>query len=198
MPQNRFLIAAVAAADRGWHVFPVTAGEKIPCVRNWEQRATTDRRQLCRWWSGSSRKNVGIAVGKSGLVVVDLDPARGEDPPPEWAGARHGHDVLARLAARAGQPFPGDTYTVASPSGGQHLYFRAPAGIALHNTVGSLGWRIDTRAPGVVAAVGVSIRACVLIGALRGRSRRARSAPLCVSLPCAADAAGAALGGLRR
>lgn len=135
MPQNRFLIAAVAAADRGWHVFPVTAGEKIPCVRNWEQRATTDRRQLCRWWSGSSRKNVGIAVGKSGLVVVDLDPARGEDPPPEWAGARHGHDVLARLAARAGQPFPGDTYTVASPS---VIRGRRPEFFSVHSGGGRL------------------------------------------------------------
>ncbi|MFC4945829.1 bifunctional DNA primase/polymerase [Pseudonocardia sp. GCM10023141] len=167
MQQNRFLDAAVAAADRGWHVFPIPPGEKVPRLREWERRATTDRRQLNRWWSGPSRRNIGIATGKSGLVVVDLDVSRGEDPPREWADARHGRDVLARLAERAGRPYPGDTYTVTSPSGGHHLYFRAPPGLELRNTVGSLGWHIDTRAGGGAIVAAGSIRRDGLYRVLR-------------------------------
>jgi Bifunctional DNA primase/polymerase, N-terminal len=55
--------------------------------------------------------------------------------------------VFAELAARAGQPVP-VTFTVATPSGGRHLYFTAPTGHRLRNTAGRLGWRIDTRAHG--------------------------------------------------
>ena len=53
---------------------------------------------------------------------------------------------------------PLDTYTVATPSGGTHLYYRHPDGEQLRNTTGgttgSLGPLIDTRAHGgyVVAA----------------------------------------------
>lgn len=35
-----------------------------------------------------------------------------------------------------------------TPSGGAHLYYRAPEGAELRNTCGRLGWRIDTRAHG--------------------------------------------------
>jgi hypothetical protein len=34
--------------------------------------------------------------------------------------------VLARLAAEAGEPDPVDTYTVTTPSGGEHRYFLMP------------------------------------------------------------------------
>jgi hypothetical protein len=53
---------------------------------------------------------------------------------------------------------PDRTYTVATASGGEHLYFRQPVGLQLRNTQGEhgsgLGWCIDTRGHGgfVVAA----------------------------------------------
>ena len=76
--------------------------------------------------------------------------------PKAWRlpGVVDGHDVLATLCDRAGQPLPLDTYTVTTPSGGTHLYYRHPAGPQLRNTTGSLGWKVDTRAHGgyVVAA----------------------------------------------
>ncbi|NUT49507.1 MAG: DNA primase, partial [Saccharothrix sp.] len=52
------------------------------------------------------------------------------------------------------------TFTVRTPSGGLHLYFRAPTEPELRNTVGRLGWRVDTRGAGgyVVAAGSVSDR----------------------------------------
>ncbi|MEV5264132.1 bifunctional DNA primase/polymerase [Streptomyces werraensis] len=149
------LSAALDAASRGWHVFPLIPGAKRPAVRDWETRATTDRERITRCWTHAPY-NVGIATGPSVLVVVDLDTPKGPDdtPPAEWAahGVTDGADVLALLCERHGQPFPTDTYTVRTWSGGTHLYFAAPEGEPLRNTAGDsargLGWKVDTRAVG--------------------------------------------------
>jgi hypothetical protein len=45
---NQLLGAALDAAERGWHVFPLVRAGKTPVVRNWEQRATTEKRQIYR------------------------------------------------------------------------------------------------------------------------------------------------------
>jgi hypothetical protein len=93
------------------------------------------------------------------LLVLDLDTTKPNKPTPkEWQipGVQSGEDVLAVLSTRAGASYAElfDTHTVRTPSGGLHLYFQSPAGMALHNTTGELGWLIDTRAIGgqVVAA----------------------------------------------
>jgi Bifunctional DNA primase/polymerase, N-terminal len=157
MTPNPMHTAALAAVARGWHVFPLVPGTKRPAVRAWEQRATTEPDRITHCWQAGAF-NVALACGPSGLVVMDLDAAKsGEHPPSLWADAdvRSGLDVLAVLCEDAGQPIPWDTYTVATPSGGRHLYFTAPPGSALRNTAGTaLGWKIDTRAHGgyVVAA----------------------------------------------
>ncbi|MEU9780927.1 bifunctional DNA primase/polymerase [Streptomyces phaeochromogenes] len=149
------LTAALDAASRDWHVFPLVPGDKRPAVPAWEQRATTDRDRITRCWTHAPY-NVGIATGPSDLAVVDLDrPKHSQDTPPaEWAeyGVTDGADVLAVLCQRHGQPFPADTYTVRTWSGGTHLYFTAPHGEPLRNTAGDsargLGWKVDTRAVG--------------------------------------------------
>lgn len=60
--------------------------------------------------------------------------------------------MLALLCERHSQPFPADTHTVRTWSGGTHLYFAAPEGEPLRNTAGDsargLGWKVDTRAVG--------------------------------------------------
>jgi hypothetical protein len=147
MGGRSFLKAAFDAADRGWCVFPLVSGGKTPAIREWESQATTDKRQVYRWWVNNQQLNVGIAAGKSGLVVIDLDHGGGDAPPERFAGARNGREVLAMLAVEAGAEMPTDTYTVTTP-GGCHLYFRAPAGLELRNTVGRLGFKIDTRCHG--------------------------------------------------
>ncbi|MEV0645530.1 bifunctional DNA primase/polymerase [Phytomonospora sp. NPDC050363] len=154
------LAAALAAAERGWHVFPLKPGEKRPAVRDWENRATIDAARIERCWKAGPF-GVGIACGPSRLIVVDLDrPKPGFEWPPAWSmvGVFDGADVLCVLAERAGQAVPLDTHTTRTASGGTHLYFQAPAGADLRNTSGDkgqgLGPLIDTRANGgyVVAA----------------------------------------------
>ena len=73
------------------------------------------------------------------------DPARRVAP----AGCP-GRAGRARGARRPPPPTgPADTCTVATPSGGLHLYYRAPAeDERLRNTAGTLGWKVDTRAHG--------------------------------------------------
>jgi hypothetical protein len=170
--QTALLAAALNAATRGWHVFPLQPGTKVPALHGyencpgtdpcrdghvgWEQRATTDPARIRAAWS-QRPFNIGLATGPSGLVVVDLDTAKpGQVPPAGWdmPGVRDGQDVLAVLADRHGHPAPDDTFTVATPSGGLHLYFLVPEGERLRNTQGTLGWKVDTRAHGgyVVAA----------------------------------------------
>ena len=157
MHSDPFLRAALVAAARGWSVFPLVPGEKTPAIRGWEQRATVDRRQIHRWWAGESCYNIGVATGKSGLVVIDLDGGRGDRPPERFAGAHDGHDVLAMLADAAGVEMPSRTYTVTTPSG-CHLYFRTPPGIGFRNSAGLLGWRVDSRASGGYVVAAGSVR----------------------------------------
>ncbi len=167
---EHLLTAALDAAGRGWHVFPLRPGRKQPAGHNidacpgtgrcadghrtWEQRATTDPAKIRAAWT-QDRYNIGLATGPSGLCVIDLDTLKpGEEVPAAWAahGAACGEDVLAIVAEQAGQPLPGDTLTVRTPSGGLHLYYRVPDGVTLRKTEGDrgagLGWKIDTRAWG--------------------------------------------------
>ena len=145
------LAAALDAAARGWPVFPLRPGGKRPRpeLTAWEDRASLDLDRVRRWWTRHPSDNVAIATGPARLVVVDLDLARpGDTPPPEWPDATGGADVLAALADRHGDTLA-STWTVETPSGGLHRYYRAPkAGGPWRNTAGRAGWKIDTRASG--------------------------------------------------
>jgi hypothetical protein len=153
------LSAAQNYARRGWHVFPLAPGDKRPAVGDWEHRASTSSKRIHAWFAGTHRHcGIGIACGPSGLVVIDLDR------PKDTAGSGDasdrvdredqgdGLDTLRRLADA--RPIP-KTWTVATASGGWHLYYVAPAsagGPELRNTTGStgngLGPMVDTRAAG--------------------------------------------------
>ncbi|MFI1809896.1 bifunctional DNA primase/polymerase [Streptomyces sp. NPDC020422] len=155
-PNRRDLLAhAVAAAERGWHVFPLRPRDKRPaghaqarCPRTGrcatghrtpEQRATTDPALLAAAWKHAPY-NIGLATGPSGLLVVDLDTLK----PTDEEGTPDGVTAFEALCERAGQAVPA-TYRVRTARGGQHLYFTQPDGVRLGNTAGRLGKHIDTR-----------------------------------------------------
>ncbi|GGO55307.1 hypothetical protein GCM10012287_46280 [Streptomyces daqingensis] len=158
--------AALAAAARGWRVFPLRPDNKRPtghrqadCPRTGhctdghltpEQRATTDPDLIRAAWSRRPY-GIGIATGPSGLVVIDLDlPKDGSDAP-------DGATTFSALCERAGQPWP-TTYTVRTRRGGWHLYFTNPHGVRLGLTSKKLGPNIDTRAwGGYVVAAGSTV-----------------------------------------
>lgn len=136
----------LALAARGWHVFPLRPNDKRPAVDRWEQRATTDPDRIRRCWTHAPY-GVGIACGPSRLVVVDLDTAKGDEPPAP--GVETGEDVLALLYAHHGDRYPfGTTPTARTASGGTHLYYAAPDGREVRNSASRVGWKIDVRAAG--------------------------------------------------
>jgi hypothetical protein len=95
--------------------------------------------------------NAGVACGPSGLLVLDCDTPKpgipGSPGSPDAGRAEDGAAVLARLTApHGGIP---DTWTVTTPSGGRHLYFRQPAGREpFGNSARTLGALLDTRGAG--------------------------------------------------
>ena len=137
---------ALAAARRGWRVFPVVPGGKRPAVKAWEARATIDEDRIRRCW-GYRDYNIGIATGPSDLVVIDLDMPKQVTLDGQPGGAT-GADNLTDLAAEHGRVVPAGTFTVTTASGGMHLYFTHPAGPSLRNTAGKLAALVDTRAHG--------------------------------------------------
>ncbi|WP_369197589.1 bifunctional DNA primase/polymerase [Streptomyces djakartensis] len=167
-PRMALLSAALNAAERGWHVFPLRPNTKRPALhgetacprtgpctsghRKWEERATTDPDRIRAAWTHAPF-NVGIATGPSGLLVVDLDVPKDNGT----TDAPDGAATFEALCERTGQPVP-RTRTVRTASGGHHLYFTAPAAVRLHNTAGTLAPLVDTRAwGGYVVAAGSTI-----------------------------------------
>lgn len=138
--------AAVAAASRGWAVFPLEPGKKEATLKDWPNRACADPERVARYWP-SDRHNVGIACGPSRLVVLDLD-AHGELPE-DWRlpGVNDGKDVFAQICEWAGMDWPA-THTVATPRAGWHLYFVVPADSVIRNSVSVIGPQVDVRAAG--------------------------------------------------
>jgi hypothetical protein len=165
-PRSALLSAALAAAERGWHVFPLRPGTKRPALhgqaacphtgpctsghRKWEDRATVAPDRIRATWERAPY-NIGIATGPSALVVVDLDVPK--DKGESRSDAPDGAATFGALCERAGHAVP-DTYRTRTASGGVHLYVTAPDCVRLPNTAGTIGTLVDTRAWGgyVVAA----------------------------------------------
>lgn len=155
-PRATLLRAALETAARGWPVFPLRPGSKQPaghaearcpgtgrCTSGHltpEQRATLDPELIHRAWTYAPY-NIGLATGPAELVVIDLDVPKDRKDAPDGAAN------LRALCERADQPHP-HTYTVRTPSGGQHLYYQAPHGARMRSTKGTLAPLIDTRAWG--------------------------------------------------
>jgi hypothetical protein len=96
--------------------------------------ATTDLRQVEKWWCAGTPYNIGLRTGReSGIVVIDVDPRHGGD------------DTLTSLEERYGC-LP-ETRRHITGSLGQHIFFRHP-GLAIRNNVAKLGAGLDVRGDG--------------------------------------------------
>jgi len=126
------LDAALAAAERGWHTFPLAG--KVPFAgSHGHLDATADPTAVRAAMTNRRAIAYGIATGAvSGVVVIDVD-------------GDAGRDSLAALEAELG-PLP-DAPTVITASGGEHRYFRHPGG-HVPTTAGKLADGVDTRADG--------------------------------------------------
>ncbi|WP_164214454.1 bifunctional DNA primase/polymerase [Virgibacillus sp. YIM 98842] len=96
-PTHRdLLIAALAYAERlQFPVIPIhsiidgkctcsnpncQSPGKHPRVSNWQDKATTDRETIKKWWKQWSDSNIGLVAGrKSGFFVADVDGKQGKE-----------------------------------------------------------------------------------------------------------------------
>lgn len=139
------LTAALAYAQRGWAVFPLhspgrtslcdcgdeacTQAAKHPRISAWQKNASINERQIRDWWRKWPRANIGIACGKSSLVVLDVDPRHGGDRAlselaKRHSGERYNTEVVNELVA---------TLASETGGGGEHYVYRAPLGVNIRN-----------------------------------------------------------------
>ena len=89
---------------------------KHPHIMKWPDKATTDEKQINKWWAKWDNANIGVVTGIE-YIVIEVDPRHG------------GYKTLARLEAEYGA-LP-RSWTVASGSAepGLHIYLSLPPGI---------------------------------------------------------------------
>jgi hypothetical protein len=128
---------AINLAHSGFHIFPLDVNSKLPAIKDYPNKATTDEVQVAAWWNGRP-KNIGISTSHFGvseaLIVVDVDIKSG----------KRGDLSLLQLEMEGFELPP--TFTVKTPSGGTHLFYRVPK--ALKQGVDTLGLGLDTRSLG--------------------------------------------------
>lgn len=148
--QNSLKAVALAHAKKGFYVIPLVENSKRPLISDWQKRATTNPLQIDSWWTEYPNANIGIACEVSNLIIIDLDKSKGATPPSPWKelGIKDGEGVFREVCREVGDSQLFDTYTVATPSGGKHLYFY-DQNIPIKQGVEINGWwRVDTRSKG--------------------------------------------------
>ena len=117
-------------------------GSKVPRknFKRWELRATRDPLKIAEWWKRYPGSNIGVACKPSVILVVDLDVPKGDR---EEDGRQVFWELIKKHRIRWES-----TRQVRTPSGGVHLYYKAPPGAFSRNSAGRLGPGVDTRAIG--------------------------------------------------
>jgi putative DNA primase/helicase len=100
---------ALAYANMGWDVFPLTPNTKIPLPgSSGFKDATKDKVKIQAWWDRTPDANIGIATGqRSGIVVLDVDVKNGSP----------GQDSLKRISGLH------PTLIAKTPTGGWHYVY---------------------------------------------------------------------------
>ena len=132
------LYYALQWAARGFKVFPLLPGQKVPRDKQFYLSATDQAAEVEKLFRGSNNYNIGVST--EGYVVVDVDRKNGVDG----------------FAAFMNLDLPINTLVVQTPTGGYHYYYRAAP---TSNTAGMLGLGVDTRGyHGYVVAPGSSTK----------------------------------------
>jgi Bifunctional DNA primase/polymerase, N-terminal/AAA domain/Primase C terminal 2 (PriCT-2) len=137
------LQAALTYASRKWHVFPLAPREKTPLGKlapHGFKDATTNTALIRKWWQAYPDANIGIALGPSGLLAIDVDPRNG------------GAETFEGLVMVYGAAPPTATQASGRGDGGTHLVYRAPQKVQKAAT--KLGAGVDVKGAGgyIVAA----------------------------------------------
>ena len=135
-----FFDVAMPLRQKGCKVFPCDENKKPYNGLKWGQLPDMPEADFTRWAQQFPIPMAGLMTGtRSGVWVLDVDV-------PKKEGEADGRETLEALE-RAHGSLP-DTFTVATPSGGRHLYFTMPRdGQDVRNSVKILPG-IDVRGSG--------------------------------------------------
>lgn len=139
---------AVDYAQKGWYVFPIKRGSKIPLTTNGLKDATTNLTIIEDWWRKWDDANIGVVTGRaSNIVVLDIDPAH------------DGDRSLRKLENSHGKLPP--TLQAITGTKGRHFYFKYPEDLSIvRNKAGLDGHPgIDLRGDGGYVVAPPSIHA---------------------------------------
>lgn len=126
------LAAALEMAALGWAVVPGRPAEKRPYTAGDGWSASSDPEVIRAWWQTWPDALVGINVGRSGMLVVDIDIHDVD---------ANGFESIGRLCEGLGHQAEWlDTVSLVSRSGsgGRHHLFRAPDGVEFQKR--KIGW----------------------------------------------------------
>lgn len=133
-----FLDVAMPLVRAGYAVIPC-GPDKKSCV-SWKDMTTTDEAQIQEWARTFKQPIAAVLTGnRSGVWVVDVDV-------PKRDGDEDGRKTLDSWQKVHGS-LP-TTFTVETPSGGLHLYFRMPKDGDVRNSVKQVAAGIDIRGTG--------------------------------------------------
>ncbi|GEM_PF-1798831 len=117
-----FLKTAVIYARLGFEVLPLMPNSKIPCktsvFSNGSLTATSNADLVTEHWQQPKYRdcNIGIKLGGvNRLIVIDVDTHK-----------VNGHETLASIEKSHSKLTT--TFTVDTPTGGKHYYYKLPAG----------------------------------------------------------------------
>ncbi len=128
--------SAFSLACRGYWVFPLAAGSKVPIAgTHGFLEANRDPDVARAVWHRWPKANIGVATGaKSGFWALDID-------------APTGIETFKALIRK--YPKPSATRTVLTPNGGLHLWFEwTPDGPVICNSASKIGPGLDVRGEG--------------------------------------------------
>jgi hypothetical protein len=145
------LAAALRYASGGLRVLPVHVYQdegkrwkKRPCIKGWQERASSDVAVIERWWNEFPGALPGIELASAGLIVIDADRHEAE---------KDGVAAFAELSE--GYPDHPPQPRTLTAGLGEHFFFRQPSGVCLGNAEGDLPPGINVRgAGGFVVAPG--------------------------------------------
>lgn len=130
-------------AELGLRIHPLIARNKVPIVKQWQEKATVDPAMIRQWAAIHKDCNWGIATGvDSKVFVVDIDPKSGGDK--SWKKLVKEHPIPETVEVRTG-------------SGGTHLYFAYPKSADVRNSASKVGKGVDIRGEGGQVAIPPSI-----------------------------------------
>lgn len=107
---NELTKNALHYAEHGWYIFPLKPRSKEPLTTNGFYNATCDPEQVRAWWSEYPDANIGVDLGRTHLVAIDIDAKDGGLE--TWQAL---DPQIHTLVARTG-------------TGGFHVYYRNPNG----------------------------------------------------------------------